>query len=94
MESNKVKLLTAEQQKMISERIHRTACFQRTFKGVDGELVLKEIDTLTHYRNNTFDPNPYQSAYNAGQQSIAVFIHNCINQDIDEAKKLLEGIGK
>ncbi len=83
--------LTDEQKKVIAERIHRSACFQRAFKGVDGEFTLKEIDTLTNYRNNTFDPDPHQSAYNAGQRSIAVFIHNCIDQDIDEAKKLLIG---
>jgi len=81
--------LTEEQKKMVAERIHRSACFQRTFKGTDGELTLKEIDATSHYKGNTFDPDPYQSAYNAGQRSIAVFIHNCIDQDIDEARKLL-----
>jgi len=81
--------LTKEQQKIVSERIHRSACFQRAFKGADGEFTLKEIDTLTHYKNPTFDPNPYQSAYNAGQRSVSVFIHNVLEQDIDEARKLL-----
>ncbi len=81
--------LTEEQQKIVKERIHRSASMQRTFKDVDGEFSLKEIDVLTHYKGNTFDPDPYQSAYNAGQRSVAVFIHNCIDQDIDEARKLL-----
>lgn len=81
--------LTEEQKKIVAERIHRSACFQRVFKGADGELTLKEIDEVAHYKGNTFDPDPYQSAYNAGQRSIAVFIHNCIDQDINEAEKLL-----
>ena len=51
--------------------------------------IEEAIDALTNYRNNTFDPDPYQSAYNAGQRSVAVFVHNVIDQDIDEARKLL-----
>jgi len=62
---------------------------QRTFKGTDGEFTLKEIDDVANYKGNTFNPDPYQSAYNAGQRSIAVFIHNCIDQDVEEARKLL-----
>jgi hypothetical protein len=81
--------LTEEQQKVVAERIHRSACFQRAFSGTDGEFALKEIDALTCYKSNTFDPDPYQSAYNAGQRSVAVFIHNVIDQDIEEARKLL-----
>jgi len=81
--------LTDEQKKIVAERIHRSASMQRTFSGVDGKFSLKEIDILTHYKGNTFDPNSYKAAYNAGQQSVAVFIHNCIDQDIDEAQKLL-----
>lgn len=82
--------LTEDMKKEIARRIHRSASFQRAFSGEDGELALKEIDMLSHYKGNTFDPDPYQSAYNAGQRSIAVFIHNCLEQDIDEAQKLLK----
>ena len=73
----------------VEERIHRSACFQRAFSGADGEYTLKEIDAVSHYKGNTFDPNPYQSAFNAGQRSIAVFIHNAIDEDIEKAKKRL-----
>jgi hypothetical protein len=85
-----LKELTDEQKKEIRRRIHRSASFQRAFSGVDGEFALKEIDKLTCYKGNTFDPDPHQSAYNAGQRSVAVFIHNCIDQDVEEATKLLE----
>ncbi|MHC4121941.1 MAG: Bbp19 family protein [Planctomycetota bacterium] len=82
--------LTDEQKKTVAERIHRSACFQRTFKGVDGEFVLKQLDLLVGYKSSVFDSDPYQHAYNAGQRSVAVFIHNCINQDVNEAQKLLK----
>jgi hypothetical protein len=81
--------LTEDQQKEIERRIRRSARFQRAFSGADGEFALKELDTLTCYKGNTFDPDPYQSAYNAGQRSISVFIHNVIDLDIEEARKLL-----
>ncbi len=81
--------LTEEVKKEIQRRIHRSASMQRAFSGEDGEFALKEIDSLSSYKGNTFDPDPCQSAYNAGQRSIAVFIHNCIDQNIEEAKKLL-----
>ena len=81
--------LTDEQKKVVAERIHRSACFQRAFKGTDGEFTLKALDELAHYKGNTFDPDPDISAYQAGQRSVAVFIHTVIDQDVDEARKLL-----
>ncbi len=86
--------LTEDMKKEIARRIHRSASMQRAFSGEDGELALKEIDILSHYKGNTFDPDPYQSAYNAGQRSIAVFIHLCISQDIQKASQMLEGKDK
>ena len=82
--------LTEENKKELKRRIHSAACFQRAFSGEDGEFALKEIDKLTLYNGNSYDPDPYQHAYNAGQRSIAVFIHRSISQDIDEAQKLLK----
>jgi hypothetical protein len=81
--------LTEEQKKEIQRRIHRSVCMQRAFSGEDGVFSLKTLDELVHYKGNTFDPDPYQSAYNQGQRSVMVFIHNCIDQNIEEAKKLL-----
>tara|TARA_Y100000310_G_C20641166_1_gene793993 strand:+ start:1122 stop:1391 length:270 start_codon:yes stop_codon:yes gene_type:complete len=79
--------LTKEQ---IEKIIHRSACFQRTFSGPDGEEALKEIDFLTMYKNNTFDPDPYQHAYNSGQRSVTVWIHECMDHDVEKAQKLLK----
>lgn len=75
--------------KEIERRIHRSACFQRVFKGPDGEFVLKEIDEQTHYKGNTFAPDPYLHAYYAGQRSMAVFIHNILEADVEKARERL-----
>ncbi len=85
--------LTEDMKKELAKRIHRSASFQRAFKGIDGEFALKEIDSVTNYKGTAFElknPDPYLTAYKSGQRSIAVFIHNCIEQDIDEAQKLLK----
>jgi len=81
--------LTEEEQKIVAERIHRSACFQRVFSGADGELTFKELDIFLGYKNDTFDPDSHIAAYNAGKRAGAIFMHNIIDLDIDEAKKLL-----
>jgi len=78
------------QREEVKKRIHRSASFQRVFSGVDGEFVLGEIDANVNYKGNTFDPDPYISAYKAGQRSIAIFVHTVLEQDKKEAMKLLE----
>ena len=80
--------MTEEERNLRTQRIERSARFQRTFEG-EGKLVLDEIDRIAFYKANTFHPDPYQHAYNAGQRSIAVFIHTCIEQDIEKERKLL-----
>jgi len=74
----------------IERRTHRSACFQRIFRGVDGELALDEINKLCGMKNDTFDSDPYVSAYNAGRRSVAIFIDNCINQDVEKAREMLK----
>jgi len=81
--------LTEEMRTEVAKRIHRSACFQRVFSGADGELTLKEVDRFLGYRNDTFDPDPYIAAYNAGKRAGAIFIHNAIDLDVEEAKRLL-----
>jgi len=79
-----------EQIKSAEEKIRRSANFQRIFSGKGGQEVLDEIDKFTLYKGNTFNADPYISAYNAGQRSMAVFIHNIIDQDIETARKSLK----
>ncbi len=91
MEVNGKKVkVTEEQKEEVQRRIHRSAIFQKMFSGEEGLSVLKEIDIISCYKSNTFDPDPYKHAYNAGQLSISVFIHNCIDMNLDQAKKLLQ----
>jgi len=86
--------LKEEQKKEIERRIHRSACFQRVFKGADGELVLSEINKLCFTDRDTFDSDPYVSAYNTGRKSVGIFIENCINQDIEKARDILNAESK
>lgn len=81
------KELTDEQKKEVEKRIHRSACFQRAFKGRDGEFALKEISALGKY--DTFDPDPYVSAYKAGQRAVVLFINKILDQDVEQARKTL-----
>ena len=90
MQPNKEQL-SPEQKELVKKRIHRSSVFQRTFKGSDGEETLKEIDVFSSHKNDTFDPDPYMSAYQAGRRSVSVFIHNVISQDVEKAEKMLKG---
>ena len=74
--------------------IDRSAKFQRVFSGAEGEYVLKELDTNMNYKYNCFDPNPYINAYKAGQRSAMVFIHTVLEQDCEQAMKMLKKISK
>ncbi|GAI37011.1 unnamed protein product [marine sediment metagenome] len=88
------KKVIKENKQVIEKRIHRSACFQRVFRGADGELALGEIDKLCGMRNDTFDPDPYVSAYNAGRRSVGIFIDNCINEDVEKAREMLKDAEK
>lgn len=79
----------SEKQEIIQKRIHRSACFQRIFAG-EGQKVLDWIDVFAGYKNDTFDPDPYVSARNAGMRAVAIFIHNVLEQDVEKFTKQLE----
>ena len=83
-------ILSKEQRESAEEKIKRSGNFQRLFSGKDGKKVLGEIDKFTMYKGNTFNQDPYVSAYNAGQRSMSVFLHNIIDQDLETARKLLK----
>lgn len=82
--------LNEEQKKEVERRIHRSADFQRVFRGADGERVLAEIDKLSGFKDDTFSIDPYMSAYNAGRRAVSIFIHNAIEQDVEKAKEMLK----
>lgn len=74
----------------IKENIHRSACFQRVFSGKDGIEALEYFDKWTGYRNDTFKSDPYDNAYEAGRRSVAIFLHNALDGDVDKARARLE----
>ncbi len=82
--------LTEDEKTEIARRIKRSACFQKVFRGTDGEKALKELDKWLGFRNDTFDPDPYISAYNAGRRAVAIFLHNAIDEDLDKIRKMLK----
>ena len=83
-------LLNEDEKKEVERRVHRSADFQRVFSEPDGERVLSELDKFCGFKDDTFKPDPYVSAYNAGRRSVAIFIHNVIEQDIEKAKEALK----
>lgn len=82
--------LNREEKKEIERRIGRSAAFQRVFRGVDGELVHEEVMKFAGMKNDTFSRDPCEAAYNAGRRSVAIFIENCINQNIAEVREALK----
>ncbi len=70
--------------------IEQTVRIQKLFSGNDGELGLKAIDGITGYNNDTFHPDPYQSAYNAGKRAVSIILRNMMERDIKKAKQEME----
>ncbi len=76
---------------------HREACefaikqtteIQKLLAGNDEGL--KAIDGITGYRNDTFEPDPYKSAYKAGKRAVSVILRDMLDRDIEKAKKEME----
>ncbi len=89
MQSEKRELTKAEKEE-IARRIDRSACFQKIFRGPSGEKGLKMLDEWLGYRNDTFDPDSHKSAYKAGLRAAAIFIHNALDNDVKQIRKILK----
>ena len=75
--------------KLIAEkRIHRSAEFQRDLEGTE---TLDEIDKFCGYKDDTFNHDPYIQSYTAGKRAVSIFIHNCIEQNVEELRERLKG---
>lgn len=68
--------------------IQQTEQIQKLFAGNDEGL--KAIDGITGYKNDTFHPDPYQNAYNAGKRAVSIILHNMMDRDIKKAKAEME----
>ena len=82
--------LNEDEKKEMQRRIHRSAAFQRVFRGPDGELVLKEIMKFAGMKDDSFDPDPYVHANKAGRRAVGIFIQNAMDADCELALKELD----
>ena len=68
--------------------LQQTEQIQKLLAGNDKGL--KAIDGITGYYNDTFDPDPIKSAYNAGKRAVSIILRNMIERDIKKAKAEME----
>ena len=68
--------------------IQQTEQIQKLLAGNDEGM--KAIDGITGYDNDTFDPDPYKSAYKAGKRAVSVILRDMLNRDIQKAKAEME----
>ena len=68
--------------------IQQTEQVQKLLAG--NEDGLKAIDGITGYGNDTFDPDPYKSAYRAGKRAVSVILRDMMNRDVKKAKAEME----
>lgn len=81
--------LNEDERVAVKRNIHRSAVLQKVFSGPDGKEALEIIDEITGYKSNTFRPDPYKHAYNAGCKASAIVIHNALDGDVEKAIKML-----
>lgn len=68
--------------------IQQTEQIQKLLAG--NEEGMKAIDGITGYNNDTFDPDPYKSAYKAGKRAVSVILRAMLNRDVKKATEQLE----
>ncbi len=68
--------------------IEQTVRIQKLFSG--NEEGLKAIDGITGYGNDTFDPDPYKSAYRAGKRAVSIILRAMLERDIKKARQEME----
>lgn len=55
--------------------------FQEYFNKPESDYILEQIDVLTGYNEDTFNPDPHLHAFNAGMRHVSVMIHNLLKID-------------
>ena len=63
---------------MQPKRIESIKRLKSFFGNAEGDFIMGQIDMLCGYKADTFSPDPYLHAYNAGRKSVAVEIHNIL----------------
>jgi len=67
----------------VSLSVKNARIFQGFFTGKDSELVIEQVDELCGYNEDTFVPDPYAHAYNAGRRSVGVKFHKILEQKFE-----------
>lgn len=70
--------------------IDKAIDYKTTFSTVSGKKVLADLSIQARALANTFDPDPYQHAFNAGRRDMILFILHKLDYDIDEMEKRLK----
>ena len=81
--------MNKDEREALEQKVHRSGLFQRVFAGAEGKEALDILDNWAGFRNDTFDPDPQKSAYNAGRRAVVIFIHNVLDGDVEQAMKVL-----
>ncbi len=78
------------QREAVEFAIQQTADIQKLFAGDDDDRGLKAIVGITGYDNDTFEPDPYKSAYRAGKRAVSVILRAMLERDVKRAKQEME----
>lgn len=76
-----------KREKKISDTIVR---YHKVFGTEDGELVLHDMMKSCHMMEPSFDPNPYETAFNEGARSVVLRILRTIKTDPDALLRMVE----
>lgn len=82
--------LTEKSKKGIAILLKRATVLQKLFSGSGGDEALELFDYLAGFKNDVFDIDPYQHAYNAGVRSVVTFIHKAIDTDVKKVTEILK----
>lgn len=64
--------------------------YKEVFESEGGKKVLGDLQKHCHFMSNTFSPDPYEHAFNAGRRDTILYILHKLNIDIDEAERRLK----
>lgn len=73
------------------KRVALFSMYSAVFNSEEGKKVLDDLMRTFGVVEGTFDPDPYQHAYNEGARSVVVRILKTINTDPEQFNKIVKG---
>lgn len=64
--------------------------YQQLFASVEGKIVLADLIKKNFVLSNTFNEDPYKSAFNQGKRDAINEIISILNVDVDEVVEMLK----